>query len=118
MLTSENVKKYLPKSKATAMGHVNQQRKYTLSTNRVNNAASQSGTLHKQETDNSDDRTHNTFPDIMDINEPTGQIYMDQTGRFPVQSSRGYKYIIILYDHDSNAILAEPMKSRSDHDMI
>ena len=54
----------------------------------------------------------------MDINEPTGQIYTDQTGRFPIQSSRGYKYIMILYDHDSNAILAEPMKSRSDHEMI
>ena len=118
MLTSENVKKYLPKSEATAMGHLDQQRKNTLSTKRVNNAASQSGTLRKQETDNSNDRTHNTFADIMDINEPTGQIYTDQTGRFPVQSSRGYKYIMILYDHDSNAILAEPMKSRSDHEMI
>ena len=118
MLTSENVKKYLPKSEATAMGHLDQQRKNTLLTKRVNNAASQSGTLRNQETDNSNDRTHNTFADIMDINEPTGQIYTDQTGRFPVQSSRGYKYIMILYDHDSNAILAEPMKSRSDHDMI
>jgi hypothetical protein len=42
MLTSENVKKYLPKSEATAMGHLDQQRKNTLSTKRVNNAASQS----------------------------------------------------------------------------
>jgi hypothetical protein len=55
----------------------------------------------------------------MDINEPTGQIYYtDQTGCFPVQSSCGYKYIMILYDNNSNAILAKAMKSRSDHELI
>jgi hypothetical protein len=35
-----------------------------------------------------------------------GQIYTDQTGRFPMVSSKGDKYIMILYDYDSNAILA------------
>jgi hypothetical protein len=33
-----------------------------------------------------------------------GQIYTDQTGRFPVDSSKGNKYIMMLYDYDSNAI--------------
>jgi hypothetical protein len=116
MLTSENVKKYLPKSEATAMGHLDQQRKNTLSTKCV--AATQFGPQHKKETETSSDHTHNTFANIMDIKEPTGQIYKDQTGRFPIQSSSGYKYIMILYDHDSNVILAEPMKSRSIHEMI
>ena len=31
-------------------------------------------------------------------------------GRFPITSSRGQKYIMVVYDFDSNAILAEPMK--------
>jgi hypothetical protein len=31
-----------------------------------------------------------------------GQIYTDQTCRFPVVSSKGHKYIMILYDYDSN----------------
>ncbi len=48
----------------------------------------------------------------------TGQIYSDQTGRFPLTSSRGNKYIMILDNFDSNAILAEAIKSRSDHEMI
>jgi hypothetical protein len=39
-----------------------------------------------------------------------GQIYTDQTGRFPVVSRKGNKYIMILYDYDSNAILAQPIK--------
>ena len=38
--------------------------------------------------------------------------YSDQTGKFPVQSSRGYQYVMILYDHDSNAILSHPLKTR------
>eukprot|EP00957_Ditylum_brightwellii_P145012 11044538-Ditylum_brightwellii.AAC.1 len=40
-----------------------------------------------------------------------GQIYTDQTGRFPVYSNRGSKYIIVLYCYDANAILAEPVKT-------
>ena len=39
-----------------------------------------------------------------------GKIYTYQTGRFPTTSSRGYKYILILYDQYSNSILAEPLK--------
>jgi hypothetical protein len=42
-----------------------------------------------------------------------GQIYTDQTGRFPVVSSKGNKYIMILYHYDSNAILAQPIKDRT-----
>ena len=33
-------------------------------------------------------------------------------------SSRGSKYIMLLYDHDSNVIRPEPMKSRSEHKLI
>jgi hypothetical protein len=38
-----------------------------------------------------------------------GQIYTGQTGKFPVVSSKGNKYIMILYDYDRNAILAQPI---------
>jgi hypothetical protein len=37
--------------------------------------------------------------------EATGQIYTDQTGRFPTTSSRGNKYVMILYHYDGNASL-------------
>ena len=30
----------------------------------------------------------------------TSKLYSDQTGRFPVTSSRGNKYVMIVYDHD------------------
>jgi hypothetical protein len=40
-----------------------------------------------------------------------GQIYADQTGRFPVVSSKGNKCTMILYEYGGNAILEEPIKN-------
>ena len=37
-------------------------------------------------------------------------IYTDQTGAFPVQSKSGNRYIMILCEMDSNAILSKPMR--------
>jgi hypothetical protein len=50
--------------------------------------------------------------------EDTGKIYTDQTGRFPVTSSRGNKYILVLYAFDPNAILTEPLKNRSASEIV
>lgn len=41
-------------------------------------------------------------------------VYQDLTGCFPHKSSRGTKYIIIVYDHDSNwCILRHAIKDRA-----
>jgi hypothetical protein len=47
-----------------------------------------------------------------------GQIYTDQTGISPVVSSKGNKYIMILYDYDSNDILAQPIKDRTAPELL
>jgi hypothetical protein len=47
-----------------------------------------------------------------------GQIYTDQTCRFPVVSNKGNQYIMILYDYDSNAILAQPIKDRTAPELL
>ena len=39
-------------------------------------------------------------------------------GRFPLTSKRGNKYIMILYDYDSNFIFAEPIKSRETDELV
>jgi hypothetical protein len=44
--------------------------------------------------------------------QPTGKIYTDQTGKFVAQSSKGNNYIMLLYDYDSNCILAQPFANR------
>ena len=55
-------------------------------------------------------RTNQIF---LTVTKFSNKIYTDQTGRFPFTSSRGYKYIMIEYDYDSNNISAEPLKSRT-----
>ena len=45
-------------------------------------------------------------------------IYSDQTGAMPTRSQSGNKYIMVMVEIDSNAILVEPMKSRKDAEMI
>ena len=50
--------------------------------------------------------------------EISGQIYSDQTGCFPVTSSKGDKYLMVVYVYDANAIIARPLKNRSEQELI
>ena len=115
-ITASNVKKYLPLSIATAKGHLDQSRKNQRSTKStlVSPAISPEPTT-TQEPGNL--ATHAVYVNLTDIND-TYMIHTDLTGRFPVTSKRGNKYILLLYDYDTNAILQEPMKSRNDTEMI
>ena len=45
-------------------------------------------------------------------------MFSDQTGQFPTRSKRGNKYIMVMVEVDSNAILVEPLKSRKDTELI
>ena len=57
---------------------------------------------------------HNTTAHAMYVTmEEPGRVYTDQTGRFPVTSSRGHQYVMVMYDYDSNSILTEPLKNRT-----
>jgi hypothetical protein len=56
-------------------------------------------------------RTHAVFATVL----PSSNLhksYLGQTGKCPVQSSRAYNYVMVLYDYDSNAILSKPVKTR------
>ena len=57
-------------------------------------------------------RTHECFITIKQLDELQGKSYSDLTGRLPILSSRGNEYIIVIYDYDSNAILAEAIPNR------
>ena len=50
---------------------------------------------------------------LLDINELNEKSYMDLCGKFPYTSSRGAKYILVIYDHDSNLIEGITLKSRN-----
>ena len=44
--------------------------------------------------------------------------FSDQTGQFPNTLRRGAKYIMVMYNSDSNAILVEPLKSRAEQELF
>ncbi len=45
-------------------------------------------------------------------------VFLDQTGQFLMRLQSGNKYIMVLVEINSNAILVEPMKSRKDAEII
>jgi hypothetical protein len=114
-LTKYMVRKHLPKEIATVKGHLSQCRKNLRSTTTTVampvTAASEPDDITPTTTNI---KTHQVFATLVDV----GKVYGDLTGRLPVQSSRGHQYILTLYDYDSNTISTEPMKNRTDKEMI
>jgi hypothetical protein len=108
-LAEHDVEKHLSKSTSTTKGHVNQQRQNARTT-KIKDAQV---LVTEPDIDNGV-KTQFVYAATIDA----GQIYTDQTGRFPVVSSRGNKYIMILYDYDSNAILAQPIKDRTASELL
>ena len=47
-----------------------------------------------------------------------GKVFSNQTVNFPITSSIGNKYIMVMFVDDANVILAEPLKSRSERDIV
>ena len=109
MLTERNVQKYYPETNETPKGHMNQARKNVRST--------KPKPLHEYENKNHlvGKKKHDIYTKVYDVKDT---IYSDQTGQFPTRSRRGNKYIMVMVEIDSNAILVEPMKSRKDAEMI
>ena len=108
-LSSRTLRKYPPHSAAMIKGHLDQSRK---------NQRSTKATLISPDPEPSSEPDIETFPHsptsgershfcYVSIFEPTGQIYTDQTGKFVAPSSNGNNYLLVVYDYDSNCIIAE-----------
>jgi hypothetical protein len=121
-LTARTLRKFPPRSIAMVKGHLDQSRKNQQSTKVSSKPTSPTNHIPDSHTDDCfpqserpNERTHFCYTTIM---EPTGQIYTDQTGKFVVPSSSGNNYLMILYDYDSNAILAEPMHTHTGQSIL
>jgi hypothetical protein len=110
--TEALIRKHLPKSLATSKGHLRSQQKNIRST-KLDPEPMPPDTAEdvapSQEPNNT--KTNEAFTMVLD-STTFAKSYSDQTGRFPVQSSRGNNYVFILYDYDSNAILSKPLPNR------
>ena len=48
----------------------------------------------------------------------SNKIFSDQTGRFPISSSLGNNYVLVMYHHDTNAILTRSLKNKTQDELI
>ena len=124
-LTVQAVRKYLPKSIPYYMSYIHKIRKNTRSTKKPS----------VEEMMTIDDGTFDPIPqpqkiknrihqvgvqtiDHDEFTQLTGMISTDQTGRFLVTSRQGNKYIMVLYDFDTNAILATAIKNQKAEQLV
>jgi hypothetical protein len=99
VLTEHAVEKHLSKSTSTTKVHLNQQRQNARTTK-----IKDTKVIFTEPDLDHGIKTQFVYAATIDA----GQIYTGQTGRFPVVSSKGNKYIMILYDYDSNASWHNP----------
>jgi hypothetical protein len=117
-LTADRVNKYLVTPAATIKGHLAQQRKNIRSTKPKAKPKAQipyqfpgeHESLLDIQPEQPEERCHNVFLTSMPL---TGQIFSDQPGQFLVSSTSGMSSIMIAHCYDSNAIIAEPMPSKT-----
>jgi hypothetical protein len=63
-------------------------------------------------------REHYVGVDAVKFEELKGTISTDLPGRFHITSAPGNAYVFVLYDYNSNSILAVPIKNRSKASLI
>jgi hypothetical protein len=110
-LATTTVRKHYPDLDKTQQGHLKKQRQGVRST-RTKNTMNGEG-MHQNKTP----------PKIMrdvyiQIHNTCETIHTDQSGRFPVTSSKGNQYIMVLVEVDGIYINAEPMKNKSERLII
>ena len=110
LLTEKNVAKYYPETTETPKGHLNQTRKNVRSTK----PKAQAFEVHNSN-QLKGKKVQDVYVKTYDVRET---IFSDQTGQFPTLSQSHNKYVMVMVEIDSNAILVEPMKSRKDAEMI
>ncbi len=90
----------------TAKGHLNQTRKNIRSTKVKATPLETCNTSHLH-----NKKVRNMYTQMYMVRKT---MFSNQTGQFPIQSLCGKKYIMVMVEIHSNAILVEPMKNRKD----
>jgi hypothetical protein len=110
-LTTNLVTKHLPKSLATVLGHQDQEAKHLRSTKTLPAVTTALPVSEPDLEPALDTPNHHIFAMLFDKVQLM-KSYSDQTGRFPIPSSRGNHHIFVLYHHDTNSIHAVAIPNR------
>ena len=109
MLTGRNVARSYPETNKTPKGHLNQSRKNVSSTKpkRTPLEVPKTATL----------QGHKVRDVHISVYEVRNTVFSDQTGHIPTRSQRGNKYIMVMVEIDSNAIIVEPINSWKEEEL-
>jgi len=107
LINVKNVHKHFPESEETQHGHMRNQRQGVRSTKqRESEPTNPAAPVPKQN------------EVLVRVYDTHNTLFTDQTGKFPHLSSRGNRYQMILYHAASNSIWVEPMKNRTEGEII
>ena len=109
LLTAKNIQKYYPDSVETPKGHLNQTRKNVRSTKPKPTPFEEPHSTQLRGR-----KVQDIYTKVYHVRDT---IFTDQTGKFPQRSQAGNKYIMVMVDIDSSAILVEPIKNRTDAEL-
>jgi hypothetical protein len=119
MLTTKKVTKHFPESEETQKGHMKQIRSGIRKTNRKVRFVMDGKEEQLKQIELNIAELRKKRDDVMiKVYECTQSTYSDQTGRFPITSSRGMKYVMVMCEIDGNQILVEPMRSRKANHLV
>ena len=116
-LTSERGRKFIKPSQACKQGHMDQRLAYIRSTKSslAKEASPELDHMVEHEQAPENNKTNMVFMTMVKVE---GQLFTDQTGRFPVTSNRGNNYIVMFYAVDPNYIKSYPIKSRHRSELL
>jgi hypothetical protein len=110
-ITVKSVSKPFPESNETLKGHMKLQRMNVRSTKKIE--------ANEDIKENMPTLTNQKKGDVfISVFNTHNTVYTDQTGSFPVTSSRGNKYVMVMCEVDGNYIDAELMKSRTTDSLV
>jgi hypothetical protein len=108
LINVKNVVKYFPESEETQKGHMHGQRQGVQSSKVAEPTEDAPTTLPHKKKNNI----------LITEHEVKSLMYANQTGLFPIVSSLGNKYVMILHHVDSNSFWAEAIQNQSGGELI
>ena len=111
-LNADRVRKHCDKKEQTTLGNQKMIKKNVRTSNPIIDI-----TVQKERTQLKK-KLHDIGTFLMDDDDLKNLIAMDMAGRYPVTSARGHKYIMVMYDYDTNYINAVPIKSRKSNELV
>jgi hypothetical protein len=120
-LASSAIRKHLPKSISTTLGHMHMIRKGIRSTKPTVDDIMNEEIDPEPISDpprHINNREHYVGVTTIAFEELKGIIATDLPGRFPTTSGQGNSYVMVMYDFDSNTINAVAIKNRKKESLI